>query len=116
LRKKESALKTIYDDLVWGKSSRRKKRKRLNKTEKKLILKSQGNKCARCHRRITLDIADFDHKRPLASGGSNSLRNYQALCPTCHRKKTKIDVRRAAKRRSKKRQTNPFGLGKLKLF
>jgi 5-methylcytosine-specific restriction endonuclease McrA len=38
-----------------------------------------------------------DHILPLALNGKHDLTNWQALCPSCHRGKTKFDVTRIAK-------------------
>lgn len=72
----------------------RKKRKRLAKASRTLILKSQQFKCAECKTDISkLPVVHFDHRIPLAMGGSNEDTNRQALCPTCHADKTQKDAR-----------------------
>lgn len=72
----------------------RKKRKRLAKASRTLILKSQQFNCAECKTDISkLPVVHFDHRIPLAMGGSNEDTNRQALCPTCHAYKTQKDAR-----------------------
>lgn len=73
-------------------SSGKPKRKRLAKAEKTLILKSQGYKCADCKRDISKITPHYDHRIPLAIGGSDTITNIQALCGTCHSKKTERDA------------------------
>lgn len=41
----------------------------------------------------------IDHKKPLALGGSNSIRNLQALCPECHHVKTIEDMKKIVRAR-----------------
>jgi RNA-directed DNA polymerase len=89
---------------IWGE---KKKRGKLNLTEKRLILKSQNSKCNKCHKRITLTTAHFDHKRPIGEGGSDTLRNIQALCALCHDAKTRKDVGRINKARAKVKKSLP---------
>ena len=67
------------------------KRKSLRKAEKTMILESQQYKCAGCKEDISKLPQHFDHRIPLALGGSNNLTNIQALCPNCHAKKTQRD-------------------------
>lgn len=88
-------------------------RKRLTAAERTKIFKRQKNKCADCKLELTRDIpVHFDHKRPIALGGSDTLRNIQALCPTCHAKKTREDRDKIAKDKRKKKE-DPFGLDDL---
>jgi len=67
------------------------KRKRLAKAQKTLILKSQHFKCAKCGCDISKITPHYDHRIPLAMGGSDTLTNIQALCGTCHTEKSKFD-------------------------
>ncbi len=53
------------------------------------VLFRQGYRCAMCGR--TSRFLEFDHIIPSALGGSNDINNLQALCPECHRNKTKVD-------------------------
>ncbi len=53
------------------------------------VLNRQQNKCAICRR--SLKVPEFDHIIPAAFGGGNDVNNIQALCPECHRIKTKFD-------------------------
>lgn len=100
LNKSRKVSKKKVEDMVFGKtkktssgaSSRTKpKRKRLSKAEKTMILKSQNFKCAMCKRDISKITPHFDHRIPLAIGGSDTITNIQALCGTCHTEKSKFD-------------------------
>jgi 5-methylcytosine-specific restriction endonuclease McrA len=77
------------------------KRTRLAKAQKTMILKSQNFKCAKCRCDISKITPHFDHRIPLAIGGSHTLTNIQALCGTCHTEKTafdKLEISRAKQR------------------
>ena len=67
------------------------KRTRLAKAQETLILKSQHFKCTRCGCDISKITPHYDHRIPLAMGGSDTLTNIQALCGTCHTEKDKFD-------------------------
>lgn len=66
-------------------------RTRLAQAQKTMILKSQNYECAKCKRDISKITPHYDHRIPLAMGGSNNITNIQALCGTCHTEKTKFD-------------------------
>jgi 5-methylcytosine-specific restriction endonuclease McrA len=84
--------------------TRKTKRRALAKAEETKVLKRQKYKCAICKMDISkLAVVNFDHKNPIALGGSNSLRNFQALCPTCHAEKTQQD--RLAISRARRKRT-----------
>ena len=84
------------------KTTTRSKRRGLAKAEKTKILKRQKYKCANCKRDISkLAVVHYDHKTPIALGGSNTLRNFQALCPNCHAEKTQQDRLRISRARRK---------------
>ncbi len=55
------------------------------------ILKRQNNRCAMCGSLLSEDILEYDHKIPVALGGTSSIDNIQALCANCHKLKTKYD-------------------------
>jgi len=77
------------------------KRTRLAKAQKTMILKSQNFKCAKCGCDISKITPHYDHRIPLAIGGSHTLTNIQALCGTCHTEKTafdKLEISRAKRR------------------
>jgi hypothetical protein len=67
------------------------KRKRLAKASKTLILNSQQYRCAMCKTDISKLPNHFDHRIPLAMGGSDEIENIQALCPNCHATKSQRD-------------------------
>jgi hypothetical protein len=56
--------------------------------EKMAIASSQDYKCKECENDLLEREFDIDHKIPIANGGFNSLYNLQALCKSCHKRKT----------------------------
>jgi len=52
-----------------------------------LILKQQNHKCAICS--VFLDVYDIDHIVPYRIHQTHKFNNLQALCPTCHARKTR---------------------------
>jgi len=62
--------------------------------ERKYIRKQQANHCKTCPRFLDLREFHVDHVVPLADGGSDTFDNKQALCITCHLKKTRIETSR----------------------
>ncbi len=104
-------------------------RQPIPKVWKEKILIKQRKKCAgkECQklsgRKAPIDImAHFDHKKPLAMGGSHTLSNIQGLCPTCHATKTREDrykiaqwkkkqkIKKPKRKKRRKSSTNPFGV------
>ncbi len=84
--------------------SKKKKRKRLAKASKTLILDSQQYKCASCKTDISKLPVHFDHRIPLAMGGSDEVENRQALCPNCHAVKSQrdaLEISRSAQRKAR---------------
>ena len=73
-----------FSSLVMTIADQKLKPVRLNPSQqdKQLILTRQDNKCALC--KISLKKMEYDHIKPLASGGDNSTDNLQALCVECH--------------------------------
>lgn len=77
--------------------------------------KCAGKDCAKLHNGKKLMVnnrSDFDHIKPLALGGKHTLSNLQALCPGCHRLKTREDkynISQAKKRKKKKTNDSLFG-------
>lgn len=92
---------------------KRRKRSYIPEADKRKVRNRQKYKCAKCKRSLTSIPIHYDHKKPIANGGSNSLRNIQALCPTCHQIKSDEDSAKRAKRRRREKEEDPFGLGRL---
>ena len=81
------------------------KRRALRAAEKTQILKRQKYKCARCKKMdLSKTVPHFDHKTPLALGGSDTLRNIQGLCGTCHAEKTQEDRLKISQKRARRRR------------
>jgi len=76
-----------------------------DKTE---IFKRDEFRCKKCGRIFPENLLICGHIIPLASGGSNHSTNLQTLCISCHKQKTKEDVKRIQEYREK--------LQKLKMF
>lgn len=88
-RKIIAAIKLAYNKGVQDERYRYKKKKpkrrSFSRSTKKLVLLLQGLRCRRC--RLYTGIYEFDH---IDGNKANNLsNNCQALCPTCHRIKTK---------------------------
>lgn len=73
------------------------KRKPTTKKERNYLRKKQSKHCNSCPR--FLDVHEFhvDHMIPLFEGGSDTLDNKQAICITCHLKKTRREISRRMK-------------------
>jgi 5-methylcytosine-specific restriction endonuclease McrA len=68
---------------------------------KETILAAQGFACFSCSK--PLEDVEFDHVIPLRLGGANDPNNWAALCPQCHKKKTRTDLVRIAKAKRQRR-------------
>ena len=87
-------------DIFWGGSKR--SRKYIPKDYKYKVLDKQKWRCARCKADLRSTRWHIDHKKPVALGGKTIPSNLQALCPTCHNKKTAEDRRKISQAKSKK--------------
>jgi len=54
-----------------------------------------------CKEDISKITPNFDHRIPLAIGGSDTFTNIQALCGTCHDEKSAIDKLEISRARRK---------------
>ena len=52
-----------------------------------VLYKKQQGKCLACGVRLQKQFFHIDHKVPVAHGGSDEVRNFQLLCPTCNTSK-----------------------------
>jgi len=66
-------------------------RKHLPSAYKNILLKKQNYKCNSCS--VHLDVYDIDHIIPYRIQQSHTFSNLQALCPTCHARKTRKEMR-----------------------
>jgi hypothetical protein len=79
-----SMMKTIRDNLQKKKSERRE----FTLEEKRDIYDNVAHgKCAICKEKLKQKF-EVDHIKPLASGGTNDIKNLQLLCKSCHKEKT----------------------------
>ena len=58
---------------------------------KHAVLRRQKHKCNACS--VFLDVYDIDHIVPYRICQEHRLSNLQALCPTCHARKTRSEAR-----------------------
>lgn len=65
--------------------------KRLSSSLTKKIKKSLGNYCRNCGGYFPQEVLELDHIKPFAFSLDNSKRNFQNLCPNCHKVKTIAD-------------------------
>jgi hypothetical protein len=72
---------------------KKKKRKSFSPETKEKALRRQNYRCNVCG--ISPEFWDFDH---IGDRSDNSLRNCQALCLNCHRKKTTREARQKKRR------------------
>ena len=57
---------------------------------KQAVLSRQAHRCNVC--RMFLDVYDIDHIVPYRVHPRHTLANLQALCPTCHARKTRSEA------------------------
>lgn len=65
-------------------------KRKLTEYEKKIVAARQMWKCAMCEGVLTADY-EVDHIEQQCIRHNNNAANLQALCPGCHRKKTRED-------------------------
>jgi len=90
------------------------KRKGFTPAQRRDVHERARGSCERCNDTLT-EVWHIDHRVPLAQGGDHHMRNWQALCISCHRIKTKGDVSKIAKtKRIIKKETAPRSPSRLK--
>lgn len=75
------------------------KRGRTARTDREIIAWSQKWKCNVCKKRLPPRF-DVDHIQPLSQKGPDIRQNMQAICGTCHQRKTAFDLSRVLQRRA----------------
>lgn len=81
------------------------KRKGFTPAQRKAVYETARGSCQKCGEWLG-DVWHIDHRIPLAQGGAHAPSNWDALCVSCHRQKTKADVGQIAKtKRIIKRET-----------
>lgn len=66
-------------------------RSSIPRSYKEYILRKQNHKCKKCS--VFLDVYDIDHIVPYRIHQVHKLSNLQALCPTCHARKTRSELK-----------------------
>lgn len=67
--------------------------------KREAVLKRDGYICQPCKRENCTTLAtEVDHVIPQAEGGSEDESNLQAICETCHKKKTRAEAARGITR------------------
>ncbi len=84
-----------------GKKAKASGRRYISKETRLRVRERQKHKCVSCGQRFKPGRYHIDHKRAVALGGSDSIRNLQALCPNCHDRKNKEDARKIARARKR---------------
>ncbi len=72
----------------------------------KYLVKRKGEKCAKCGVEGKMTI---DHIQRITDGGDNDYKNFQLLCPPCHRAKDKMEKIGAGKRHRKRAKRAALG-------
>lgn len=88
--------------LIWILTHRTKKRRSFTAQTRRHVLRIQNFKCGICKRNV--GVWDYHHKD--GNRGNNNTSNCQALCPTCHAKRSRGLLKVQAKSKA-----NDFGLG-----
>jgi hypothetical protein len=88
--------------LIWILTHRTKKRRSFTAQTRRHVLRIQNFKCGICKRNV--GIWDYHHKD--GNRANNNTSNCQALCPTCHAKRSRGLLEVQSKSRAKN-----FGLG-----
>ena len=65
-------------------------RRRVSAHEKRIVGARSGWKCEQCNS-ILDETYECDHKIPLWKGGGDTIDDLQALCVSCHKKKTLVE-------------------------
>lgn len=71
------------------------KRRPIPSALRRVVIEAAKGRCAACGE--PTEAFEVDHYAPVALGGTNDLSNLQALCPPCHKVKTRKDVKDIAK-------------------
>ena len=97
-----------------SKSNKRDTRRSFSRDQQAEIWDRQNGKCAGSyckHSRLLRGATHFDHIIPWEKGGKTVVSNGQALCPTCHEKKSRRDRLKTIDKTRKTRRDNGGILG-----
>lgn len=63
------------------------KQRKFTGYEKMTVYAKANGRCTICGDHISYKRFTIDHKRPLCKGGTNDIRNLQAVCSSCNQMK-----------------------------
>lgn len=63
----------------------------LSQAEKDEVLRKQKSLCALCNQPLDIAATHFDLLRPWKEEGEEDIKALQAICASCHAKKTSVD-------------------------
>ena len=98
---------------LWGSTNKnankRDARRQISRSEKNEVLARQHNRCNICKKGLDPRAIHFDHIKEYSKGGKTDISNIQALCPTCHAKKTNRDrVNEIRQKRALKKEKEDY--------
>ena len=79
-------------------------RKHISRNIRNEVIDRQRGMCRRCDKRLEQSDTHIDHIIPVEDRGESDISNYQALCGSCHNKKTHED--RLRKQHKKKKEND----------
>ncbi len=81
-------------------------RKSLTPKQRLEVLVAFNGRCAKCREKIS-GAFEVDHVKARGLGGLNDPQNYEPLCVTCHKTKTRVDVKSIAKAKAQTKACVP---------
>lgn len=89
-------------------------RREFSAKTKTAVAQRANGRCEICTRLLLYGEAEYDHRIPCNLGGDDSLGNCVYTCKSCHKAKTKNDVRDIAK--AKRNYRRAHGIRKASRF
>jgi 5-methylcytosine-specific restriction protein A len=93
----DEALRVLARERLQSDSPLPTKRTRLTTAQRWRLYRNQDGKCQRCKNPFLIDEMEDDHLLPVATGGSNDVKNRRLLCKKCNRQKGKNSPVRESK-------------------
>lgn len=91
----------------WSSNSRGPRSEGFPPKLRKKVFARDGHRCQIGDVGCTIDATEVDHITPVFEGGTDSIDNGQAVCSSCHRKKTEAEALRARAPFSRRRPPTP---------